>query len=284
MAVEPALLAWRPLGRRAVLAADVRNVDGSETIAIQEGPMQGLGLRITVRLAATFALAIGCLGINTAAIAASASTLSKAVQTTLCATPTGKYCSQTLTAMIAAGTQVTVVCSHGPAYYIRVTARQNQEGYVKQSAVSDPPSGLTDCDSASHQAIWAAALAIGYLGSTSPYGIGTCLKFVIDMWRETGVNIGSAGPQQTAVNWWGSPYNIWTKETRGSSEYMTPPRGALVFWGPDRYSNAGHVAISMGNGWLVSTQEGDTIPVHLLTIKERNAEPGVGAYLGWIKP
>jgi cell wall-associated NlpC family hydrolase len=220
-----------------------------------------------------------------AATASTTPVLNKAVQTTLCAKPTGKYCSQTLTAAIAAGTPVTVVCSHGPAYYIRVTAHQNQEGYVQKSDVSDPPSGLTDCDSASHQAIWAAAWAIGYLGTATPYGPGTCLEFVIDAWRSTGVPIRSAGWQQTAVNWWYSPDNTWTKETRGSSEYMTPPRGALVFWGSDDYSNAGHVAISMGNGWLVSTQEGNsTDAVHLLTIKERNAEPGVGAYLGWIKP
>lgn len=248
--------------------------------------MQGMRRRMAAGLAAAFALAGGSLSITTAAMAASTPTLNKAVRTTLCAKPSGKYCSQTLTAAIAAGTPVTVVCSHGPAYYIRVTAHQNQEGYVQRSAVSDPPPGLTDCDSASHQAIWAAALAIGYLGTTSPYGPGTCLTFVIDMWRLTGADIPSDA-SQTAASWWYSRYNTWTKETSGSSEYMTPPRGALVFWGPDDYpgGKGGHVAISAGNGWLVSTQEGDSPPaVHLLTIKERNAEPGVGAYLGWIKP
>jgi cell wall-associated NlpC family hydrolase len=236
-------------------------------------------------LAATLALATGGLAVTPAARAASTPILDKAAQTTLCATPgSSKYCSQTLTASIPAGTTVTVVCQHGPAYYIRVTAHVNQEGYVNKGDVSSPPSGLTDCDSPAHQAIWAAAWAIGYLGSTSPYGPGTCLEFVINAWQSTGVTIES-DRSQTAASWWNSSYNKWTKETSGSSEYMTPPRGALVFWGPDRYSSAGHVAISVGNGWLVSTQEGDsTSAVHLLTIKERNDEPGVGAYLGWIKP
>jgi cell wall-associated NlpC family hydrolase len=248
--------------------------------------MQGLRLRMAVGLTAGLALAGGTLGITPAATAASAPTLNKAVQTTLCATPTGKYCSQTLTAAIAAGTPVTVVCSHGPAYYIRVTAHQNQEGYIQRADVSDPPPGLTDCDSASHQAIWAAALAIGYLGTTQYWPLGSCLAFVAAMWGDTGVTLKSTGKQETAWQWWNSPAdNPYPKETSGSSMYMTPPRGALVFWGPDQYSGAGHVAISVGNGWLVSTPEGsNTTSVHLLTIKERNAEPNVGKYLGWVKP
>ena len=45
-----------------------------------------------------------------------------------------------------------------------------------------------------------------------------------------------------------------------------------MFWGPNAYTSAGHVAISMGNGWLVSTQEGhSTNAVHLVTIAQRNA-------------
>lgn len=242
-------------------------------------------LRVAAGLAMAVALAGGGLGVAHAAVAAATPRLNKAVQTRLCANASSsRYCAQTLTADIRAGTSVTVVCYHGPAYYIRVTAHVNQEGYVSKGVVSSPPSGLTDCDSATHQAIWAAAWSIGYLGTTRPYGPGTCLAFVINAWRSTGVAIGS-NSSETAASWWNSSYNKWPKQTAGSSEYMTPPRGALVFWGPDKYSSAGHVAISVGNGWLVSTQEGDsTDAVHLLTIKERNAEPGVGKYLGWIKP
>jgi cell wall-associated NlpC family hydrolase len=245
-------------------------------------PRIRLRTRLGGAIVAVFALAGGSVAMAPAAGAANTPTLSAAVQTTLCATPTGKYCSQTLTAKIAAGTPVTVVCSHGPAYYIRVTARQNQEGYVQRSDVSNPPSGLTDCDSASHQAIWAAALAIGYLGTDTDPEL--CLTFVIDMWRDTGAVIGS-DKTQTPVSWWNSSYNIWPKETKGSSMYLTPPRGALVFWGGDHWNPDGHVAIAVGNGWLVSTQEGDSSDlVHLITVGQRNAEPGVGTYFGWVKP
>jgi cell wall-associated NlpC family hydrolase len=75
-------------------------------------------------------------------------------------------------------------------------------------------------------------------------------------------------------------------DTAGA-RFKTPPRGALVFWdGGNSYdSKASQVAISLGNGRLVSTGEGRTpFEVHLLTISERNAEPGVGAYLGWVMP
>ena len=236
-------------------------------------------------LAAALALAGGSLAVAPAAGAAGTPTLSVAVQTTLCATPAGKYCSQTLTALIAAGTPVTVVCSHGPALYIRVTARQNQEGFVPRSDVSSPPSGLADCDTASHQAIWAAALAIGYLGTDTDHG--ACLAFVIDRWRATGVSIGSDS-SQTAASWWSSSYNIWPKETKKTDPgmYLTPPRGALVFWGAKTGSPDGHVAISVGNGWLVSTEEGSTPgeAVHLLQIGHRNDDGYANVYLGWVKP
>ena len=242
-----------------------------------------LGARLACGVAATLTLAVGSLVMAPAAGAAGIPTLSRTVQTTLCATPTGKYCGQTLTAEIAAGTPVTVVCSHGPAYYIQVTARQNQEGYVARTDVSDPPSGLTDCDSASHQAIWAAALAIGYLGTdTDPE---YCLTFVIDMWRKTGAGIASANEYPPA--WWSSSANIWPKQTSKTNpgRWLTPPRGALVFWGA-KGASPGHVAISVGNGWLVSTAEGSTPgqDVHLLQISHRNADGFASVYLGWVKP
>lgn len=239
--------------------------------------------RLAGGVAAALTLAAGGMGMAPAAGAAGTPTLSVAVQTTLCATPAGKYCGQTLTAKIAAGTPVTVVCSHGPAYYIRVTAHQNQEGYVQRSDVSDAPPGLTDCDNASHQAIWAAALAIGYLGTdTDP---GKCLTFVIDMWRETGVGIASADEYPPA--WWSSPADIWPKQTDKANpgRWLTPPRGALVFWGA-KGASPRHVAISVGNGWLVSTEEGTTRTqdVHLLQISHRNADGFASVYLGWVKP
>jgi hypothetical protein len=223
-----------------------------------------------------------------AAGASATPSLSQAKQTTLCATPTGQYCGQTLTALIPAGTQISVRCYHASAYYINVLAHTNQEGYVPQSAVSHAPSGLTDCDSASHHAIWAAAWAINYLGNSTAYPLGTCLPFVAAAWASAGDAIpGSSDP----VTWWDAYANTGKYET-GTS--LTPPRGALVFWGgtPDDppLSGDGHVAISVGNGWTISTAEGSTPSagndVHLLQISHRNASgtPERYPYLGWVMP
>jgi cell wall-associated NlpC family hydrolase len=213
------------------------------------------------------------------AAASSSPALSKAVQTYLCASTTNSHCGQTLTASIPAGSAVSVTCDHGSDYYIVVTAHQNQEGYVPKGDVSGAPAGLTDCDTAAHRAIWAAAWAIGYLGQD--YDVDYCLTFVIDAWRSTGDDLpGSTDP----ITWWSSYAGDYEHATSGD-RFDTPPRGALVFWGGDKYNSEGHVAIAVGNGWLVSTQEGDSSDaVHLITVDARNAEPGVGKYMGWVLP
>jgi len=214
--------------------------------------------------------------------AASTPTLNSAVQTRLCASAGNRFCGQTLTAMIPAGTAVTVKCDHGGDYYIVVVAHQNQEGYVPESDVTGAPSGLADCDTSAHQAIWAAAWAIGKLGQD--FDPGLCLSFVVAAWRSAGVVLPGA---YDPVDWLASGYAGRYQEVTSGSRLYTPPRGALVFWkgtnkDPAEDSEDGHVAISVGNGWVVSTEEEGTTIVHLLLIGNRNAAGY--PYWGWVLP
>ena len=51
-----------------------------------------------------------------------------------------------------------------------------------------------------------------------------------------------------------------------------------MFWAPDAYNANGHVAISIGNGWAVSTLKRSSTNIHLMNIADRNATK---PYLGW---
>lgn len=57
-----------------------------------------------------------------------------------------------------------------------------------------------------------------------------------------------------------------------------PPRGALVFYQDGRY---GHVALSVGGGWVISTvgTDADRLPVLRVSYEWFNAR-----YLGWAMP
>lgn len=96
---------------------------------------------------------------------------------------------------------------------------------------------------------------------------GLCLKFVYDAYWYTGTKLpGPTGPLVSAWQW----YTAQDPARRHDGD-LYPPRGALVFWQPDSWNPDGHVAISLGNGWTVSTMERSTTVVHLLNIAERNA-------------
>lgn len=193
-------------------------------------------------------------------------------------------------ATIPSGAQLQVICSRIGSYYVEDLANRALEGYVPKASVRNAPGGLADCDTIAHPAIYAAANALGYMNQNKDPGL--CLPFVAQAWELAGKPIPdpTQGASGTAQDWWYDYYGkLGYAWDTGGARFKTPPRGALVFWhGDNNYpaqdSAAGHVAISLGNGWLVSTEEGGHADVHLLTISERNAEPGVGAYLGWVMP
>lgn len=223
-----------------------------------------------------------------AAGAASTPSISHATALQLCAglnnEATAYKCQDTLTAVIPAGTAFTPDCSHGGYYYGVVKDHHNQAGYLPEAYVTGAPPPLPDCNTPASQYTLAAVNAIHMMGSTS-YGEHGCLAFVADMWNESGSVQVSGDPNITALQWWQGAYDAqWERHTKGNdpSRWLKPPRGALVFW--NDASGTGHVAFSVGNGWIVTTHEGaSTNAIHLMTIADRNKENGV-SYLGWVMP
>ncbi len=93
---------------------------------------------------------------------------------------------------------------------------------------------------------------------------GFCLRFVDLAYGRT------SGPA--------SAHQVWT----GSDDSLhhrtgTPPRGAVVVWSSTIGGGHGHIAISLGDGTMVSTTSG---AVSVLPI-EGFAD---SAYLGWMPP
>jgi hypothetical protein len=205
-----------------------------------------------------------------------------ATSTHLCA-GSASWCPDVIAA-IPARAQVQVICSRAASFYVEDLADRALEGFVAQSDVASPPSGLVDCDTTAHPAIYAAANALGWM--TQPHLPLYCLEFVPDAWSQAGRAIPS---YDDAIDWWDSHSTAYSRELPGEPRYNTPPRGALVFWkGTNSYpqydSEDGHVAISVGNGQVISTEQGNSGPdVHIVGISAVTAEGG-GTYLGWIMP
>jgi NlpC/P60 family len=109
-----------------------------------------------------------------------------------------------------------------------------------------------------------------------------CLTFVKDAYASVGVSIGS----------YGTPHKMWTSyptydssgtKVKFATTSTNVPRGALVVWGGSSSHPEGHVAISLGNGYAMSTYERNIEPIHLMSIAERNQTHGA-TYRGYIKP
>lgn len=117
--------------------------------------------------------------------------------------------------------------------------------------------------------------AIAYLTSDRPRGIpgysvlGHCEGYMTR-------GYGNPGGYPTAISHWNAP----GPRTAGMS---VPPRGAIVFW---RTSNpAGHVALSLGNGIIMSTDfNGTRYQPGMLSVGPISAIDAWGPRLGWRAP
>jgi hypothetical protein len=86
--------------------------------------------------------------------------------------------------------------------------------------------------------------------------------------------------------WWkrthtGNAAQIYSKYASVmNSMSTTPPRGAMIFWDGATASGFGHVALSLGNGYMVTTQglDGDAKPI---AIQKISAVAGAD---GWVSP
>ncbi len=112
---------------------------------------------------------------------------------------------------------------------------------------------------------------------------GLCLQMVADAYKAAGVSIGSA---YDAVDYWNNNPENYTEHVSTDGPYGTPPAGALLFWGTTQWSSDGHVALSLGNGSVVSSaaypyadgQDNGEV----FALSSRN--PTTYHYLGWLLP
>jgi NlpC/P60 family len=119
--------------------------------------------------------------------------------------------------------------------------------------------------------------AIGWMsarmGSTSYDGL--CLAAVYQAYLSTGVNVTSGLPYAASH---GTAYSYWTVARNRHPGDHNPPRGALVFFHSYSGGAPGHVAISLGNGQMISTYDGRTHGIHVMAISSYDPR----LFLGWV--
>lgn len=113
----------------------------------------------------------------------------------------------------------------------------------------------------------AVAYALGQVGVWRDAGY--CLRFIarnVYQRPTSGGNIPSA-------------YQVWANAPTSlhHPRDFTPPRGAIVLWGPSIGGGHGHIALSLGNGQMITTTRG---AVAITTIHGFADH----AYLGWMPP
>jgi LGFP repeat len=104
--------------------------------------------------------------------------------------------------------------------------------------------------------------------------VGQCLWFAVHayMYGQNWTLQGPYGDDVRAVDWWNEA------PSPQISGDMNPPRGALVFW--DYWAGGtGHAALSLGGGWVISTEFGGDYSVHVFKISDFPDH-----YLGWKDP
>lgn len=108
---------------------------------------------------------------------------------------------------------------------------------------------------------------------------GWCLKFVFDAWWAAGRNIRSQVTVPITNNTY--PTDIWGRFRSGSvGSGLNPPAGAIVFWS-SRTGNKtlSHVALSIGGGRLISTDDGVARRVHVETMSQHSYANLLGYWL-----
>lgn len=113
-----------------------------------------------------------------------------------------------------------------------------------------------------------ASAAIAKAKSVTRWAVGMCDQFVANMY-----GFGSSGYNTAVDNWKATPTSLKHPND------MDAPAGALMYWG----GGDGHVAISLGNGSIVSTDingSGTVGTAPASAISSKWGKP----YLGWAYP
>ena len=177
---------------------------------------------------------------------------------------------------VAAGAAVHMVCWENPPSdashrYFYIQASTGPEGFVHAGAVIQSTQTSTPaCSTVSW--IDAANWALGQDGANTvpadakngnvvTYWSGYCWLFVYDSW-----GLGAGHTPRYSGFTAAATYNLYKNHGLMSSATGSPPRGSMVFFA---YGSAGHVAISLGDGWVETTQgNGGILPVTHMTLSQ----------------
>lgn len=110
--------------------------------------------------------------------------------------------------------------------------------------------------------------AIAKAKATTKWAVGMCDNFVANMY-----GYSSSGYNTALDNWSDTPSSLKHPND------MDAPAGALMYWG----GGDGHVAISLGNGSIVSTDISGAGTVSTVPASEISSKWGK-PYLGWAYP
>lgn len=115
-----------------------------------------------------------------------------------------------------------------------------------------------------------------------------CLLFVQKAWEAAGISLGRGG---NPVKYWDNYPAHFTRHSWTAGDTTIPPKGALVIWGKTQWSSEGHVALSTGDGnvistWAVPYAGGDKQNHSIFTFSIYNSTRNPQTYnlLGWIMP
>lgn len=116
-----------------------------------------------------------------------------------------------------------------------------------------------------------AEQAVAKARSVKTYAVGRCDEFVAKMY-----GFGSSGYATAVKNWEATPSGL-----KHPGDYNAPV-GALMYWSGGR-TGAGHVAISLGNGSIISTDATGPGVVGQISARVPTDQWG-HPYLGWAFP
>jgi hypothetical protein len=143
------------------------------------------------------------------------------------------------------------------------------------SAAPTPPPSASGTTGAENAAInWARPYASAH---DLTYN-GLCLTFVFRAYAAAGINLRQWVSVPIGYNTY--PVDIWGHFTHGTTGSGTPPPGALVFYASRYGRTYSHVALSVGGGNLISTEDAVAYYTHY----ETAAQHSYAIYLGWWLP
>jgi hypothetical protein len=242
----------------------------------------------------TAALIIACPLLGVSAVAGAATYVSK-----IAATSPLTFCPGTAAlckgseGTIVKGAAVHMICWQNPASdkthrYFYIQASNGLEGFVHAGAVVQSTQTKTpSCSTVSwiNAANWALSQdgqskvpANAKYGNNVTYWSGWCWLFAFDAWR-----LGAGHAPRNGLTAQGT-YNLYNALGRMHPPGSSPPRGSLVFF---RYVDShgeslGHVAISLGDGWVEETQ-GNYDPSHPPVTHKRISSVG-HLEIGYVLP